>query len=246
MQGVRYALSSTRQYYFLSLFPALAGGAVKDLSVSDVNLIAPQDNSLSDVYAGGLSSHVEAYNGGVSIQNVQVSNVSFDYPSTTSTASNVFMGGIVGKVEENGSGTLTMTSCRYEQQTVGDYSVSSNAGTVYWGGLIGAAAGADVNLTNCRVGFGGNQRTTGTTVNSSATTINYVGGAIGKSTNNTIQILTSLLLEGHIQFTGRNDNSVKKVIGSASTVSGNNLVDKSNLYFWMRPNAGSENTVAPD
>ena len=245
VQGVKYAPSSTSHYY-LSLFPALAGGVVKDLSVSDVNLIAPQGNSLSNVYAGGLSSHVEAYNGGVSIQNVQVSNVSFNYPSTSSSVPNVFMGGIVGKVEENGSGTLTMTSCRYEQQTVGDYSVSSNAGTVYWGGLIGAAAGADVNLTNCRVGFGGNQQTTGTTVNSSASSLNYVGGAIGKSTNNTVQITTSLLLEGHIQFIGRNDNSVKKVIGSASTVSGNNLVDKTNLYFWMRTNADSENTVAPD
>lgn len=245
VQGARYVLSGTSHYY-LSLFPALAGGVVKDLSVSDVNLIAPQGNSLSNIYAGGLSCHVEAYSGGASIQNVQVSNVSFDYPSTSSTVSNVFIGGIVGKVEENGSGTLTMTSCRYEQQTVGDYSVSSNAGTVYWGGLIGMADGADVTLAECQVGFGGNQQTTGTTVNSSASSLNYVGGAIGKSTNNTVQITTSLLLEGHIQFTGRYNNSVRKIIGSASTVLGDSLVDKSNLYFWMRTNADSGNTVAPD
>lgn len=245
VQGVRYVLSRTSHYY-LSLFPALSGGVVKDLSVSDVNLIAPQDNSLSNIYAGGLSCHVEAYSGGASIQNVQVSNVSFDYPSTSSTVSNVFMGGIVGKVEENGAGTLTMTSCRYEQQTVGDYSVSSMANTVYWGGLIGMVDGADVTLAECQVRFGGNQQTTGTTVNSSASSLNYVGGVIGKSTNDTIQISTSLLLEGHIQFIGRNDNSVKKVVGSAAAVSGNNLVDKTNLYFWMKTNAGSENTVAPD
>lgn len=236
-------------HHYLSLFPALSGGVVNDLSVSDVNLIAPQGNSLSYVYAGGFTSLVESYDDGVSIQNVRVSNVSFSYPSTSPKVSYVFMGGIVGKVEKNGAsrtGRLTMTSCRYEQLTARDYSVSSQATTVYWGGLVGAAASVDVFLTNCQVGFGGNQQTTGTTVNSSASSLNYVGGAIGKSTNNTIQISTSLLLEGHIQFIGRNDNSVKKVVGSASTVSGNNLVDKPNLYFWMRTNAGSENTVAPD
>lgn len=66
----------------------------------------------------------------MSIHNVRVANVSFDYPSASSAASNVFVGEIVWKVEEIGTGSLTMTSCRYEQLVSRNSYVYPNAITI--------------------------------------------------------------------------------------------------------------------
>ena len=185
--------------HYLSLFPALSGGVVRNLYISEVNLLSPQGGNLRTVYAGGFTFHVEAYSDGVLLENIQVSNISFGYPSTSPSTSNVVMGGIVGNLIENTAGSLTMSSCRFDQPATKEYYISSKASTLYWGGLIGMADDADVTLAEFQVGFGGSQQTTGTTVNSSASTLNYAGGAIVKSTNNTIQISTSLQLKGHIR-----------------------------------------------
>lgn len=96
------------------------------------------------------------------------------------------------------------------------------------------------------MGFGGSQGVIGTTLYSRTNNVSFVVGAIGRSTNNTVQITTSLLLEGHIQFIGYYNSNVKKIVGSYSTMSGRELVDTTNLFFWKRSDAGSNNSEVPD
>lgn len=237
--------------HFISLFPAMTGGWVKDLTVSDVRLIIPTSGSFYKIYMGGFSSYVKAFGDGVSLQNIHASRISMVGSLKNQTVSStVTMGGVVGALVESGTnGFATMTSCEFQQTSVTTFSDSVVRSEFCFGGLIGDVAGPDITLTDCSVRLGGNQNSVGTWVKTSCQH-SYVGAAIGRTssnssynnslnTRNTIQIIDTLLLEGHFQFMGTPNKYVKRIIGSKSTstnvsVSEQTHVNTNNLFVWKQ------------
>ena len=242
MANVSIAASYYQQVYYISLFPSITGGSVRDLSVSNVRLIAPSGSDCYYVYVGGFTSYEKSYNGVVALSNIQVSNITFNYPSSSPSVTSVVVGGLVGRAEENGTGFLTMQACRYFQQIPNlTFDVSSRGKYLFLGGLVGDANGPDVTLTNCQVALGGSQSAIGTTVKAGGSGGSYVGAAIGRAQNNTVTIVTSLLLEGYFQFIGSPNTSVKKALGSSATPVGESYIAAGNLYFWKQANTSSSN-----
>ena len=233
---------------YISLFPAMTGGRVENLSISNVHLIAPQNGSCSDVFVGGMTSSVKSYSDGVTLQNIQVSNISFGISANYTVSSMVAIGGIAGRLIENQGdiGSLLMKSCLFMQPSVKTFSNWANGrNNLCLGGLIGDINGADVSLEDCMVGFGGNQSDAGTEIITDCDD-SFVGAAIGRASNNTTQMVNSLILGGNIQFTGANNSNVKRVMGSHRIVDGTSVVNTSNLYLLKRNNTRNTYTVVSD
>lgn len=234
--------------FCVSLFPAITGGEVRDLSVSDVRLLVPQSGYYYYIYAGGFTSYIQSASTGVVLENILVSDVEFGFESTNLTLKTLMaFGGIVGGLYENNSGYLSMVACRFDQPSLRTHIVSAknNDYYMYVGGLIGNANGADVTLTNCGVGFGGNQNEVGTLVKTTCS-YSYCGAAIGRTSNDSVQIETALLLEGHLQFVGDPYNNVKKMVGSSPKVRGKDLLSMDNLFVWKKLSMNGTNVQVTD
>lgn len=248
LKNVSVQGSTNSNTHYISLFPAMTGGWVKNISISNVRLIAPQNGSFTDVYLGGMTSFVKSFRNGVTFQNIQVSDISFGVDGNLIVSSMVAFGGIVGRLIENYGdiGFLSMESCSFLQTSVKTFSDSADGrNTLCLGGLIGDINGADVTLTDCRVGFGGNQDDFGTEIIEECDN-SYVGAAIGRALSNTTRMENSFILEGHVNFTGANNSNVKRVMGSHRIVYGTSVINSSNFYLWKRNNTRNTYTVVRD
>jgi len=224
---------------FVSLFPAMTGGWVRDVSVENVTLLPPQSGGSYDLYVGGFTSIVNSTGGNTSMENIQVSNITVNHLSSAYVFRVAAIGGIVGKVMKTGSGSLSMNACGFQQRTPTVYSTTTNVTTLCFGGLVGDATSTEVTLNNCRVGFGGRPETFGATLNSNSSNNAHVGSAVGRVTSNTITIVDSLLSEGRFLYIGTAIDNVKKIIGSNSGLSGDTLMNASGLSFWRKSYANN-------
>lgn len=227
-------------HIFISLFPAMTGGWARNVSVENVTLLPPQSDGRYDLYAGGFTSYVKSFGENISMENIQVSNISIDHLSTSRSYKVAAIGGIAGKVVNGGSGSLTMHSCGFHQLTPTVYSVTLNNDTLCFGGLVGDATRSNVTFNNCSVGFGGGAETFGATLNSNQASRSFVGSAVGRGTRNTIAAEDSLLLEGRFLYIGTVYANVKKIIGSHSNLSGGALMNASGLSFWRKNYTNSQ------
>lgn len=232
--------ASWKSNTFVSLFPAITGGWVRNISVENVTLLPPQSGGNFNLYVGGFTSFLKSFGEIISMENIQVSNISVNYLSSTPSFQVAAIGGIVGKVVNDGSGSLSMTSCGFCQRTPTVYSVTTNVQTLCFGGLVGDATNTNVSFNNCSVGFGGESEIFGATINSNSSRYSHVGSAFGRATVDTITIVNSLLLEGRFLYIGTAIDNVKKIIGSHSNLSGEDFIDASRLSFWRKSYANNQ------
>ena len=220
--------------HYISLFPAITGGWVRNLSLSNVRLIAPTSGNFVDVYVGGFCSSLASYSENIILENIQVSNIDFGNPLSGFSVSNrVAIGGLLGySTKYNNGGGVSLVACHFSQSRYNEFPIWITCTSMLFGGLIGYANNMGVSIANCQVNFGGSQGETGTEV-SITNSCPYVGAAIGCSTSS-VQIVNSLLIEGNIQFVGNPFDYVKKVIGKSSSVSGQGYINTTNLFFWKK------------
>lgn len=230
--------------YYLSIFPPISGGEIKDLTVENVTLdCASGITGSGPIYCGGFSSCVSLINSNVVLENILVSDI------TTVNACphnhNIGFGGIVGYAKSQSLSwlDLNMTNCDFCLPNKHLSFDVQNSSLFYYGGYISDVEGnVYVKMKDCNVVLGGSTTDSGVSIIAGSTPSN-VGAAFGYANN--CKLSTSqggCSLSGNMLFTGTETTYLKKILGrifGSTTQTFFTELDHSNLHFYQRSSSTS-------
>lgn len=235
--------------YYLSIFPPISGGEVKDFTVENVTLdFRSGITGSSPIYCGGLTSYVVIDGSSASMKNIMVSNLTVINPLYVDVvySHDVSFGGIVGRTKKQ-QGTdvfLEMTNCDFSLPNIPLELDVHICPKLYYGGLIAYVEGVYVNMKDCNLSVFGSASDYGVSIIASSTN-NYVGSAFGVLTTGSNLDATQggCSLSGYMLYTGTNSNYLKKILGfKGSSAHVHGSIDHTNLHFYKRNSSTSTAT----
>lgn len=235
--------------YYLSIFPPISGGEIKDLTVENVTLdFRSGITGSSPIYCGGLTSYVVIDGSSASMKNIMVSNLTVINPLYVDGvySHDVSFGGIVGRtMKQQGTDVfLEMTNCDFSlpnKHLELDVHVCSK---FYYGAFVAYVEGVYVKMEDCNLSVFGSASDYGVSIIAGSTP-SYVGAAFGVVTTGSYLYATQVgcSLSGYMLYTGTNSNNLKKILGfkgSSAHMSGS--IDHTNLHFYQRNSSTSTAT----
>jgi len=218
----------------LSVFPPVSAGRIRNLSVENVSLDCSGVSTTNDINVGGLVSYIKTTGSNITFENISVSNVASVSSFWWNSSKRVCVGTIIGRLGQNGEGTVFLNNCSFAQSSERQCSLDFRSCYSFsFGGIAGVADGVDIDVTGCTIDYCGSDNQPG--VNLLAYDhVAYVGALFGAITDCTFYLSSpSFTVRGYLSFSGTIDSYpyVARLVGLNRSHLGISGVNDSGLYF---------------
>lgn len=218
----------------LSVFPPVSAGRIRNLSVENVSLDCSGVSTTDDINVGGLVSYLKTTGTDIRFENISVSNVASVSSFWWNSSKRVCVGTIIGRLGQNGEGTVFLNNCTFAQSSERQCSLDiGNCSSFSFGGIAGVANSVAINVAGCTIDYCGSDNQLG--VNLLAYDhVAYVGALFGAIMNSTLYFNnSSFTARGYLSFSGTRDSypNVARLVGYSSSFLVISGVNDSGLYF---------------